>query len=230
MERAASRPPPGGGANWAVFFAPLAVTGVVILGALIFVWVSDPEPVERPEVESVDLSERGSAPDSSGFSAVPTNFERASGAKSAEPASVRKVGGDLALSRSEGAPVADDYQDEDEYDDEYEGDAPDGTASAEPASAEQIEQDFEDVHDKLSKAPPKLLQHMPLFGRMRAVVEERQLRKAGMLGEEIQIAPQTEPAVAPDNNSPREASAQPSDDVRNTEPPAVLGAAGAHGN
>lgn len=97
-----------------MFFAPLAVTGVVIVGALAFVWASDPEPAERPEVERVDLSEREPAPESPRLSSVPTTrqFE---GEEASRPARATAAGRVFSASPSDVAPVA---EVEDDYDDD----------------------------------------------------------------------------------------------------------------
>jgi hypothetical protein len=57
MGKTVSRPSPRGEADWSAFFVPLGVTAAVIVGAMIFFWLSDPDPVDRPTVERLDLRE-----------------------------------------------------------------------------------------------------------------------------------------------------------------------------
>lgn len=70
IERTASRPSPRGGANWAVFFAPLAVTAVVVLGAMVFVWDSEPDPTDSRLVERLELGEVESVDEAPRFASV----------------------------------------------------------------------------------------------------------------------------------------------------------------
>lgn len=139
MERTASRPPAGGGANWAVFFAPLAVTGVVILGALIFVWVSDPEPADRPEIETVDLRELKPVPEQVSLSAVPTSRRIESGPDEEVIRPVRTPGvrRESPEAHSEVALAAEEEEYED-YDDEYDDDEPETPKGPDQRTPEEI--------------------------------------------------------------------------------------------
>lgn len=132
-----------------MFFAPLGVTGVVILGALVFVWTSEPEPVDRPEVERVDLSQRDPVPEVPRLSSVPTTrqFERAA-EEEANPSLERRLSareGERESTSSappsdlaQAAESEDDYEDEDE-DDEYEDDEPDAVEGVpDPRTPEEI--------------------------------------------------------------------------------------------
>lgn len=140
MEKTASRSPPGGGANWAVFFAPLAVTAVVILGAMIFVWVSDPEPADRPEVETVDLRELEPVPESARLAAVPTTrqFENGLDEDAAGPRRTLDVRRKSHESGSEGALVAEADEYEEPDDDEYEEDETDAPKGPDQRTPEEI--------------------------------------------------------------------------------------------
>lgn len=204
MERAASRPPPGGGANWAVFFAPLAVTGVVILGALIFVWVSDPEPADRPEVETVDLRELEPVPESARLSAVPTTrqFESGLDEDSARPRRTPDMRRKSANSGSEEALVAeeDEYEEPDDDDDEYEEDdldAPKGPDLRTPEEIAAAKARVRDIYVNGDGLLSKMF-HMSLPATQTDAVDQIE-KTAEAVGAETAVKDEGEPAVPAEN-------------------------------
>lgn len=174
MERTTSRPPSGGRANWAIFFAPLAATGVVIVGAMIFFWVSDSEPADRPAVERVDLRELEPAEGSIPLSSVNEAGEVEQGERAEKSVTLERLGARRALAAappaSEGGP----------------------SEVAAPSSADEGEdledgdEDFADTSERVERTPEQRqaakarlmesIQSVPFMAPIMDRLRERRLR------------------------------------------------------